>query len=69
MSGSDETTENEIVAAAKDLKERCAPVASDATPGSERKGWPIATVAGIGIGSTALAAALIYANRGTRKKK
>ncbi|MEZ0495491.1 hypothetical protein [Sphingomonas sp. IW22] len=68
MADTEDTPDNEIMAAAKDAKDRRS--ATDANPPlpSESKRWPIATVAGIGIGSAALAAALIYTNRGGRKK-
>lgn len=71
MADSDDMPENEILAAAKDARavkdRRSATGANPPLPGEDRK-WQIATVAGIGIGSAALAAALIYSNRGSRRK-
>jgi hypothetical protein len=71
MADSDKTPDNEIMAAAKTAKQAARRSATGANPPAESKRWPMATVAGvagIGIGSAALAAALIY-NRGTAKKK
>lgn len=48
---------NEIVAAAKDAKART-------SRAKKRDGWPIKAIGlGVGIGSAAVAAALLYANR------
>lgn len=69
MADSDDKPVNEILAAAKDAKaRRSATGANPPAEGSDGKRWPLATVAGIGIGSAALAAALMYANRGNRRK-
>jgi hypothetical protein len=70
MADSDDVPDNEIMAAAKDakrVKDRRSATGANPPP-AEAKKWPIATVAGIGIGSAALAAALIYSNRGAKKK-
>jgi hypothetical protein len=71
MAEKDETPDNEILAAAKTAKQAARRSATGANPPAETRRWPLATmagVAGIGIGSAALAAALIY-NRGGAKKK
>jgi hypothetical protein len=47
---------NEIVAAARDAKARAARLARD------RSNWPLIGL-GVGIGSAAVAAAMLYANR------
>lgn len=54
---------NEIEAAAHEAKRL-----RDATAAQDRRksGWPVATIA-IGVGSAALAAALLYANRPRKK--
>ena len=52
---SDDQT-NEIVAAAKDAKARTARLAKD------KSNWPLIGL-GVGIGSAAVAAAMLYANR------
>lgn len=64
----DEEQSNEIVAAAKSAK-RSKEAANETTPEpAERIKWPLTTIGiGIGIGSAALAAALLYANRGRDK--
>ena len=49
---------NEIVAAAKDAK------ASKSRARKEARNWPLKAIGlGVGIGSAAVAAALLYANR------
>lgn len=61
----DEKRENEIIAAAQDAKARKSAVGANPEPpvaGDPAKRWPVAAV-GLGIGSAALAAALLYANR------
>lgn len=59
--------ENEILAAAKAAKAR--KEAADATPEpSKIRTWELAAI-GAGIGSAAVAAALIYANRSGGKSK
>ncbi|HTG38844.1 hypothetical protein [Sphingomonas sp.] len=64
MADTDTPVDNEIMAAAKDARGRRSATDANPPPATEGKRWPIATVAGIGIGSAALAAALIY----TRKR-
>lgn len=58
---------NEITAAAHEAK-RCRDGAADtAEPGKSKDNrWPLATI-GFGIGSAALGAAMLYANRGKRR--
>ncbi|PCD02466.1 hypothetical protein COC42_13680 [Sphingomonas spermidinifaciens] len=71
MADSDDTPDNEIMEAAKHaraVKDRRSATGANPPPAAEEKKFPIATVAGIGIGSAALAAALIYSNRGNRRK-
>lgn len=59
---------NEITAAAHDAR-RCREGAADtAEPGRTKdKSWPLATI-GLGIGSAALGAALLYASREKRRR-
>ena len=60
---------NEIAAAARDAK-RCAEGAAATgkhEPGHQRF-WPLATI-GLGIGSAALAAATLYADRSRRRPR
>ncbi|UZK69253.1 hypothetical protein OKW76_14725 [Sphingomonas sp. S1-29] len=66
MSDQDELPSNEIVVAAKDAQARR--TAAQAKPPAEDRSrhWPM-TAIGVGIGSAALAAALLYANRGNKK--
>ncbi|TKD53364.1 hypothetical protein FBR43_01445 [Sphingomonas baiyangensis] len=63
------SNKNEILAAAEEAKDRRS--ATDANPPlpaeADDKRWPMATI-GLGIGSAALAAALLYA-RSNRTKK
>jgi hypothetical protein len=57
--------QNEIVALARAAKER-----SDAAAAAVREGarsWPVKRI-GLGVGSAALAAALLYARRERRRK-
>jgi hypothetical protein len=56
---------NEITAAAQEAK-RCADGAAGTVEPGNRRFWPLATI-GLGIGSAALAAATLYADR-TRKR-
>lgn len=58
---------NEITAAAHEAK-RCRDGAADTAEPGKAKGnrWPLATI-GFGIGSAALGAAMLYANRGKRR--
>ncbi|MGN5375712.1 hypothetical protein [Sphingomonas hankookensis] len=61
-----DTTElNEVAAAAKEAK-RVADAAADTAQPSKGQHWPLVPI-GIGIGSAALAAALLYANSGRKK--
>ena len=60
----DDAPVNEITAAAHDARRCREGAAGTIEPGKARK-WPLATI-GIGIGSAALAAALLYANRDRR---
>jgi hypothetical protein len=59
---------NEITAAAHDAR-RCREGAADTAEPGKAKGnrWPLATI-GFGIGSAALGAAMLYANRGKRRR-
>ena len=61
----DETEENEIMAAAREAKARANAAAHTPEPAGLSK-WGMAAI-GAGIGSAAVAAALIYANRNRRK--
>lgn len=69
--GTGEETENEVLRAARELQAQ--KEAADATEAADKdagkkKGWKTAaTAAGIGIGSAAVLAALLYANRGKIK--
>ncbi|TPG21035.1 hypothetical protein EAH79_07215 [Sphingomonas koreensis] len=64
MTKDDETPVNEITAAAHDARRCREGAAGTGEPGKHRQ-WPLTTI-GIGIGSAALAAALLYANRDRR---
>ncbi|HZG32055.1 MAG TPA: hypothetical protein VEZ59_02205 [Sphingopyxis sp.] len=71
--GTGEETENEVIRAARELqaqKEAAeATEAADQAAGKtsgKRPGWKTAAAAGIGIGSAAVLAALLYANRGKK---
>lgn len=64
MTQDDDAPVNEITAAAHDARRCREGAAGTIEPGKNRK-WPLATI-GIGIGSAALAAALLYANRDRR---
>lgn len=66
----DEDEENEVVRAARELRaqkeaaEATQAADKDAAAKSDKKrGWKTAAAAGIGIGSAAVLAALLYANR------
>ncbi|WP_294323879.1 hypothetical protein [uncultured Sphingomonas sp.] len=61
----DKTELNEVTAAAQDIK-RVADAAADTRQPSKGQGWPVVPIS-IGIGSAALAAALLYANSGRKK--
>ena len=56
---------NEIVAETLAAKERRDAAAAAGDP-AKAKGWPLATI-GLGIGSAAVVAALLYANRYRKK--
>lgn len=60
----DDTQTNEILAAARDAKARRERADSADT---KKHDWPIAAI-GIGIGSAAVAAAMLYANRNRGKR-
>ncbi|WP_288413198.1 hypothetical protein [uncultured Sphingomonas sp.] len=62
----DKTELNEVTAAAKDMK-RVADAAADTKQPSKGQAWPLVPI-GIGIGSAALAAALLYANSGRKTR-
>lgn len=67
----EEEEENEVIRAAREL--RAQKEAAEATEAADRdaakgkRGWKTAAAAGIGIGSAAVIAALLYANRGKIK--
>ena len=71
--GTGEETENEVLRAARELQAQ--KEAADATEAADKgetaakkKGWKTAAAAaGIGVGSAAVLAALLYANRGKLK--
>ena len=66
---SDDKAENEIITAAQDAKARKSAVGANPEPpaaANPAKRWPIAAM-GFGIGSAALAAALLYANRSKKR--
>ncbi|WP_188236797.1 hypothetical protein [Sphingopyxis sp. LK2115] len=64
----DEAQENEVLRAARELQQqREAAEAAEKEAGKSRRGWKTAAAAGIGIGSAAVIAALLYANRGKIK--
>jgi hypothetical protein len=64
LSTTDEDDANEIIAATRATKEQRE--AAEVTDNAKATRWPLATI-GLGIGSAAIVAALLYANR-TRKK-
>ncbi len=58
----DSDTPNEILAAAKEAKQQAEAVAKSAVEKS--KSWPLAKIGlGVGIGSAAIAGAVLFANR------
>lgn len=63
--------ENEVLRAARELQQQReaaeAAEAADKEAGKARRGWKTAAAAGLGIGSAAVIAALLYANRGKIK--
>lgn len=63
----EETALNEVAAAAREAK-RLADAAADTRQPSRGQAWPLVPIGvSIGIGSAALAAALLYANAGRKK--
>lgn len=71
MADSDDTPDNEIMTAAKTASQAARRSATGSNPpAAEARRWPLSTVAGVaglGIGSAALAAALIYSRSGKKK--
>ena len=70
----DEEEENEVIRAARELQaqkeaaDRAEAADKDAAVKDDKKrGWKTAAAAGLGIGSAAVIAALLYANRGKIK--
>ncbi|WP_174287203.1 hypothetical protein [Sphingomonas bacterium] len=62
----DPDTPNEILASVKAAKEQAATVADKVA--RETRSWPLAKIGlGVGIGSAAVAAAVLFANRPTKK--
>ena len=62
----DDDAPNEILAAAKQAKDRAA-AAADAARDATRS-WPLAKIGlGVGIGSAAIAGAVLFANRNTHR--
>ncbi|AJA10354.1 Putative membrane protein [Sphingopyxis fribergensis] len=73
-SGDDEQEENEVLRAARERQQQ--KEAADAAEAADKeaskgenvkRGWKTAAAAGLGIGSAAVIAALLYANRGKIK--
>lgn len=70
--GTGEETENEVIRAARELQaqkeaaEATEAADQDAANDGKKIGWKTAAAAGIGIGSAAVLAALLYANRGKK---
>ncbi|HMO75434.1 MAG TPA: hypothetical protein PKD99_08765 [Sphingopyxis sp.] len=70
--GTGEETENEVIRAARELQaqkeaaEATEAADKDAAKDGKKIGWKTAAAAGIGIGSAAVLAALLYANRGKK---
>jgi len=56
---------NEIIAATREAKEH-REAAAETGDSAKAKRWPVATI-GLGIGSAAVVAALLYANRNRKK--
>lgn len=67
----DEQEENEVLRAARERQQQReaaeATEAADKDAAKARRGWKTAAAAGLGIGSAAVIAALLYANRGKIK--
>jgi homoserine kinase len=61
----DQDDTNEIIAATRAAKEQ-REAAATSTDTAKEKRWPIATI-GLGVGSAAVVAALLYANRFRKK--
>ncbi|HVI99134.1 MAG TPA: hypothetical protein VM657_08720 [Sphingomonas sp.] len=68
MTDSNQDCPNEITAAARDAREHDAAAAPSKEAHRKRRRWPIASI-GIGLGSAALGAAVLYADRNRGKKK
>jgi hypothetical protein len=69
--GQDEGEENEVLRAARELQHQkeaadATEAADKAAPKGGKRGWKTAAAASIGIGSAAVIAALMYANRGKK---
>ena len=63
----DDDAPNEILAAAKDAKAHAAAAAASVKDAT--RNWPLAKIGlGVGIGSAAVAGAVLFANRGKDKK-
>ncbi|ALH82056.1 hypothetical protein [Sphingopyxis macrogoltabida] len=67
----DEEEENEVIRAARERQQQReaaeATEAADKDAAKGKRGWKTAAAAGLGIGSAAVIAALLYANRGKIK--
>ncbi|WP_411339687.1 hypothetical protein V6U71_17795 [Sphingopyxis sp. J-6] len=67
----DEEEENEVIRAARERQQQReaaeATEAADEDAAKGKRGWKTAAAAGLGIGSAAVIAALLYANRGKIK--
>ena len=68
MSDQHDDCPNEITAAVRDAREQDDAAAPSREERRKRSRWPIATI-GFGIGSAALGAAMLYADRNRSKKK
>ena len=67
MSADADAPVNEITAAAQDHK-RCAQAAAGTIEPGARRFWPLAAMS-LGIGSAALAAAMLYADRSRNRRR
>jgi hypothetical protein len=68
LSDQNDDCPNEITAAARDARDHNAAAAPSKEERRKRGRWPMATI-GFGIGSAALGAAMLYADRNRSKKK
>lgn len=63
----DDQEENEVLRAARELQQQReaadAAEAADQEAGKAKRGWKTAAAAGLGVGSAAVIAALLYVNR------